>query len=140
MCEDYLNCVSVTEREEPDAGKWLEVQVALNPDGSVTVRNTFDNEPVGGHPKVLETVHKTLEPLHIPVKKIYMRLYDASDTEDARLQALCGAVEKACRRLLETMRRIDGSYRSYAEMVQANLEASASFRVNEEESYGAREF
>ena len=47
MCEDYLNCVSVTEREEPDAGKWLEVQVALNPDGSVTVRNTFDNEPVG---------------------------------------------------------------------------------------------
>lgn len=139
MCEDYLNCVSVMDKEDPDAVRWMEVQVALNPDGSVTVRNTLDNEPVGGHPKVLETVFKTLEPLHIPVKKIYMRLYDASDTEDIRLQTLCGAVEKACQKLLKSMRRIDGRYRSYAEMVQANLEATVSFRVSEEEKDGEKD-
>lgn len=113
---------------ETDEGQ-IQVVAALNPDGSVTIRNSLDNEPVGGHPKVMETAYQALRPLGIPMEKIYMRLYESADGEDVRLLTLCGAMKEACCQLLQELQRPDTGYRSYQEMLEAGCDPTVTAAV-----------
>jgi|GEM_PF-2984728 len=127
MHDPTLNQLSVEKKKEKKNCCAVEAMVSLNPDGSVTIRNTYDNESVGGQPQVLKIAYNTLRPIHVPFKKIYMRLYDAAVEEDPRINGICQAVKNACQELLDNMRRTDGSYRTYAEMIRDGRRPSVVF-------------
>ncbi len=82
----------------------------------------------GGDIGSLMTAHETLRPLSIPPEKIRLVMNDMSLTPNSgaagasRQQVITGAaIKMACERLIEAMRKQDGSYRTLEEMAAEGI-------------------
>jgi aldehyde oxidoreductase len=105
-----------------------QARVALMPDGGVTVYATWEEHGQGADMGVLGTAHEALRPLGTPPEKIGLVMNDTSITPPSmgslasRSQVVTGnAIRVACEMLLDAMRKEDGTYRTYEEMVRNDI-------------------
>jgi len=111
-----------------------EAAVELGPDGSVTVYNTWEETGQGADIGTLGTAHEALRPLNIPPEKIKMEMNDTSTCPESggsgasRQQVMTGrAIVEASKLLIDAMRKKDGTFRTYKEMVDENIPLKYSF-------------
>ncbi len=105
-----------------------EVALELNPDGTVTHYNTWEDQGQGGDIGTLTHTHEALKPLGLAPGQITLVQNDSHVCPDSgiaagsRLHYMVGnATIHAANQLLSAMRKPDGSYRSYAEMLADNI-------------------
>jgi aldehyde oxidoreductase len=105
-----------------------EVALELNPDGSVTHWNSWEDQGQGGDIGTLVLTHEALRPLGLLPQEI--KLYQ-NDTKycpltgpaaGSRSHYMAGhATLDAANKLLTAMRKPDGSYRTYSEMAEEGI-------------------
>lgn len=100
-----------------------EAAVELSKDG-VTVYASWEDHGQGADMGMLGTAHMALLPLEIDPSQIKLVMNDTAITPNSgpaggsRSQVVTGnAIKNGCEQLLEAMRKPDGSYRSYEEMI-----------------------
>ncbi|HNU72351.1 MAG TPA: molybdopterin-dependent oxidoreductase [Thermodesulfobacteriota bacterium] len=105
-----------------------QARVGLMPDGGVTVYATWEEHGQGADVGTLGTAHEALRPLGLPPEKIRLVMNDTSITPfsfgslGSRSQVITGnAIRVSCEMLVEAMRKEDGTYRSYEEMIQDSI-------------------
>ena len=105
-----------------------EVALELNPDGSVTNYNTWEDIGQGADVGTLVETHEALRPLGLRVDQIKAVMNDTKTCPNtgvaagSRAHFFCGrATIDAANKLMNAMRKPDGSYRSYDEMVAENI-------------------
>ena len=103
-----------------------EAWVELDPDGGVTVGNSWEDHGQGADSGSLGTAHEALRPLGVTPDKIRLIMNDTSKTPNSgpaggsRSQVVTGnAIRVACEQLLESMRKPGGGFFSYDEMKAA---------------------
>ncbi len=109
----------------PDSSQaWVE----LTPKG-VTVGNSWEDHGQGADIGTLTFAHEVLMPLHLKPEQIDLVQNDMTKTPNSgpaggsRSNVVTGnATVVACRNLLEAMKKEDGTYRTYDEMVAEGLE------------------
>jgi aldehyde oxidoreductase len=109
----------------PDGAEaWLE----LTPQG-VTLSTCWHDHGQGADMGCLATAHEALRPLGIRPDQIKLNLNDTALAPNggpaggSRSQVMIGnAIVAGCRLLLEAMKKPDGTYRTYDEMVAAGLD------------------
>ncbi len=109
----------------PDtSGAWVE----LNADGSVTVGNAWQDHGQGSDGGTVTFAHNTLRPLNLRPDQIHLSMNDTSlhpnsgPSGGSRQNVVTGnAIHAACVLLLDALRKADGGYRSYDEMIKAEL-------------------
>ncbi|MFT5700085.1 MAG: aldehyde oxidoreductase [Desulforhopalus sp.] len=106
-----------------------EADVALNPDGTVTVYSCWHDHGQGADMGTLGTAHEALRPLKLSPDQIKLVMTDTSQTPNAgpaggsRSQVMVGqAIKNSCEQLIEAMTKTDGSFRNYDEMTAEKLE------------------
>ena len=111
-----------------DGPDTAETNAELNPDGTITLFNTWEDHGQGADMGTLATAHEALRPLGIGPDKIRLVMNDTSKCPNSgpaggsRSQVVVGqSVRVACEELLKAMKKADGSYRSHAEMVAENI-------------------
>lgn len=94
----------------------------------VTIYTTWQDHGQGADMGVVGTAHQALLPLELDPSQIKLFLNDTAYTPNggpsggSRSQVVIGnAIKDACENLLAGMRRSDGSYRTYEEMVDEGL-------------------
>ncbi len=104
-----------------------EVTVELTEKG-VTVYHAWEEHGQGAEIGVLGTAHQALRPLGLSPDKINQVANDTAlvpesgPSASSRQQVFTGnAIVNACEKLIEAMKKPDGSYRTYDEMVSENL-------------------
>jgi aldehyde oxidoreductase len=118
-CGEY-NCGS----EGPDTSEaWIE----LTKDGAIAY-TCWEDPGQGGDMGTLATAHEGLRPLRIKPDQIKLVMNDMSRAPNSgpagasRSQVMVGqAIKNACEQLLAAMKKTDGSYRTYDEMVAENI-------------------
>ena len=105
-----------------------EVWAQLNADDTITVGSSWEDHGQGADMGVLGTAHEALRPLKIAPERIRLLMNDTSVTPNSgpaggsRSQVVTGhAVKAACELLLGAMRKSDGAFRSYEEMVAEKI-------------------
>ena len=105
-----------------------EAAVELGPDNVFTVYNTWEDHGQGADAGSLGSAHEALRDLNVPPEKIKLVLNDTSKCPNSgpagasRSQVMTGmAIVKACEDLKTAMRKDDGTYRSYEEMVAETI-------------------
>ena len=105
-----------------------EADAELNADGTITIFNTWEDHGQGADMGTLAAAHKALEPMNFPVDKIRLVMNDTSKCPNSgpaggsRSQVMTGnATRVACEELMAAMKKPDGSYRSYEEMVAEKI-------------------
>ena len=105
-----------------------EVALELNEDGSVTQYNTWEDVGQGGDIGTLTHTLKALEPLGLRPDQVRMVMNDTKFCPDTGIAAgsRChfmggNACIDAANKLLDAMRKPDGTYRTYAEMKAENI-------------------
>lgn len=100
-----------------------EVAVELTPEG-ITVLSSWEDHGQGADMGCLGTAHKALEPLGIAPDRIKLIMCDTAITPNSgpaggsRSQVVTGqAIRVGCEMLLNAMKKPDGTFRSYDEMV-----------------------
>ncbi len=100
----------------------------LNPDGSVTNFNTWEDQGQGGDVGTVMHTLKCLEPLGLRPDQVHVVMNDSKYCPDSgmaggsRSHMMVGhATLDAARQLLDAMRKPDGTYRTYEEMVAAGI-------------------
>jgi len=106
-----------------------EADAELMPDGSVTIYNCWEDHGQGADAGTLGTAHEALRPLNIAPERIHLVMNDTSLAPNSgpaggsRSQVVTGqATKTACDNLLAAMKKPDGTFRTYDEMVAAKLE------------------
>ncbi|QQG65230.1 molybdopterin-dependent aldehyde oxidoreductase [Desulfobulbus oligotrophicus] len=101
-----------------------EAYAELNADGTVTIFNTWEDHGQGADMGTLATAHEALRPLGIGPEKIRLVLNDtefcpnSGPAGGSRSQVMTGqATRIACEELLNAMRKPNGYFRSYDEMM-----------------------
>jgi aldehyde oxidoreductase len=109
-------------------GDHAEVALELNPDGTFTVYNSWEDMGQGADIGSLAIAHEALRPLRVPVENIKIVMNDTATCPDTGIAAASRsnfvvdhATRKAANMLMDAMRKPDGSYRSYAEMAAENI-------------------
>jgi aldehyde oxidoreductase len=104
-----------------------EIYAELNKDG-VTIYNAWEDHGQGADMGTLGTAHEALRPLGISPDKIKLVMNDTAITPNSgpsggsRQQVVTGnAIKNGCELLLAAMRKSDGSYRTFDEMVTENI-------------------
>ncbi len=104
-----------------------EVDVELTKDG-VTVYDTWQDHGQGADMGTLGTAHEGLRPLGIAPDKIKLVMNDTGTAPNggpaggSRSQVMIGnAIKNACEQLVAALKKPDGKYRTYDEMVKAGL-------------------
>ena len=103
-----------------------EVSVELTPTG-VLVKDTWQDHGQGGDLGSVSFVYETLRPLGIRPEQIQLELNDTAfpnsgPSGGSRQNVVTGhALRVACEMLLKAMRKKDGKFRSYAEMVAEKI-------------------
>ncbi|MDR1508035.1 MAG: molybdopterin-dependent oxidoreductase, partial [Synergistaceae bacterium] len=104
-------------------GDHAEVALELNPDGTVTNFNTWQDVGQGGEMGVLAFTHEALRPLGLRPDQIRRVMSDTKYCPNtglsggSRQNVMCGAATlDAANKLLDAMRKPDGTYRTYDEM------------------------
>jgi aldehyde oxidoreductase len=105
-----------------------EVALELNADGSITHLNTWEDMGQGGDIGTLTHTVKALAPLGITADKVKLIMNDSKICPDTNLAAASrshymagNATIDAANKLMDAMRKKDGSYRSYGEMVAEKI-------------------
>lgn len=105
-----------------------EVAIELLKGGKVAVYATWQDHGQGADAGALGTAHEALLPLGISPKDIVLRLNDTGTAPNggpsggSRSQVVIGnAIKNGCEQLVAAMRKEDGTFRTYEEMVAANL-------------------
>lgn len=108
--------------------------VQLNSDNTVTVLDGWEDHGQGSDMGSLGTAHEALKPLGLTPDKIVLEKNDTSKCPNSgpaggsRSQISGGyAIMIACGQLLEAMKKADGSYRTYDEMVKDGIETKYEF-------------
>ncbi len=106
-----------------DFADFSEAWVELLPDG-VAIYNTWQDHGQGSDMGTLTIVHEALKPLGIKTGQIKLVMNDTGKCPDSgcsaasRGQVFIGnAMVDACENMLEAMKKEDGTYRTYTEMV-----------------------
>lgn len=101
--------------------------IELTRDG-VVIYNTWEDHGQGADMGTVGTAHEALKPLGLRPEQIKMILSDTAKAPNSgaaaasRSQVMTGnAIVDSCKKLLEAMRKPDGSYRAYDEMVAENI-------------------
>jgi aldehyde oxidoreductase len=104
-----------------------EAWVELTEEG-VTVYNSWQDHGQGADMGTLGTAHEALLPLELDPKQIKLVMNDTAlvpnsgPSGGSRSQVMTGnAIKNGCEQLLEAMRKPDGSYRTYQEMVAEDI-------------------
>ncbi|MEW6439556.1 MAG: molybdopterin-dependent aldehyde oxidoreductase [bacterium] len=109
----------------PDASEaWAE----LMPDGTVTLYTCWEDHGQGADMGVVGTAHEALRPLGLAPGKIRLVMNDTGRAPNSgpsggsRQQVVTGrAIQAACELLLGAMRKKEGSWRTYDEMVAEKI-------------------
>jgi aldehyde oxidoreductase len=109
----------------PDtSGAWAE----LKADGSVMVGNSWQDHGQGADMGTVAFAHETLRPLNLTPDRITLCLNDTSlvpnsgPSGGSRQNVVTGnAIKAACTLLLNGMKKSDGSYRTFDEMVKEQI-------------------
>lgn len=106
-----------------------EVALELNPDGSITHYNTWEDMGQGGDIGTLTHTVKALEPLGIKPEQVHHVYGDTKICPDTGIAAasrshlMAGqATIDAANKLMDAMRKADGTYRTYDEMVAEGID------------------
>lgn len=101
--------------------------IELTPNG-VTVYNTWEDHGQGADIGCLGTVHEALRPLNLSPSQIKLVMSDTAKAPNSgaaaasRCQVMVGnAIVDSCKKLLDAMRKPDGTYRTYDEMVAEGI-------------------
>ncbi len=101
-----------------------EAKVELNPDNTITVYTCWEDHGQGADMGTLGTAHQALRPLGIKPDRIRLVMNDTSKAPNSgpaggsRSQVMTGkAIQAGCELLVNAMRKSDGSFRTYKEMV-----------------------
>ncbi|MCE1252451.1 MAG: molybdopterin-dependent oxidoreductase [Anaerolineae bacterium] len=104
-----------------------EIWVELTKEG-VTLYSSWEDHGQGADMGALGTAHHALEPLGLKPEQIKLVMNDTARTPNSgpsggsRQQVVTGnAIKNGCDLLMGAMRKKDGSYRSYDEMVAENI-------------------
>ncbi len=105
-----------------------EVALELNADGTITHWNTWEDMGQGGDIGTLTHTVKALAPLGIKAEQVRLVMNDSKTCPDTGLAAASrshymagNATIDAAKKLMDAMRRQDGSYRTYKEMVAEKI-------------------
>ena len=105
-----------------------EVALELNPNGSVTNFNTWEDQGQGGDIGTVALTHEALKPLGLRVDQVNFCMNDSLLCPDTGIAAgsrchfMGGyATIDAANKLMNAMRKEDGTYRTYAEMVAEGI-------------------
>ena len=105
-----------------------ETDVELNPDGTVTIFNTWEDHGQGADMGTLAVAHEALRPLALTTDQIRLVMNDTSKCPNSgpaggsRSQVVTGqAIRVGCEELLKAMKKANGSYRTYGEMQAEGL-------------------
>ena len=105
-----------------------ETDVELNPDGTVTIFNTWEDHGQGADMGTLAVAHEALRPLALATDQIRLVMNDTSKCPNSgpaggsRSQVVTGqAIRVGCEELLKAMKKANGSYRTYEEMQAEGL-------------------
>ncbi|WP_094605708.1 Aldehyde oxidoreductase [Sporomusa silvacetica DSM 10669] len=105
-----------------------EVALELNPDGTVTHFNTWEDQGQGGDIGTLAVTHEALKPLGLRDDQIRLCMNDSLLCPDTGIAAgsrshyMAGfATIDAANKLMDAMRKADGTYRTHAEMVAEGI-------------------
>lgn len=109
-------------------GDRAEVMLELNPDGTVTNYNTWQDIGQGGDVGALAYTHEALKPLGLTTDQINIVMNDTGTCPDtgnsagSRSNIMCGnATLDAAEQLLKAMKKEDGTFRTYDEMVKDGI-------------------
>jgi aldehyde oxidoreductase len=110
------------------AGDHAEVALELNPDGSVTNYNTWQEMGQGSEVGTLAFTHEALKPLGLRADQVRMVMSDTKfcpntgPSGGSRSNIMCGgATLDAATKLLSAMRKPNGTYRTYEEMTAEGI-------------------
>ncbi|AFA48280.1 molybdopterin-dependent aldehyde oxidoreductase [Acetobacterium woodii] len=105
-----------------------EVALGLNPDGTVTHYNTWEDQGQGADIGTLVHTHEALKPLGLRPDQIHLCMNDTAlapitgPAAGSRSHYMAGnATINAAEQLMNAMRKEDGTYRTYDEMVSAGI-------------------
>jgi aldehyde oxidoreductase len=105
-----------------------EVALELNPDGSITHFNTWEEMGQGGDIGTLTHTVKALAPLGIKAEQVRLVMNDSKACPDTGLAAASrshymagNATIDAANKLMDAMRKKDGTFRTYKEMVAEKI-------------------
>jgi len=105
-----------------------EVALELNPDGSFTHFNTWEDIGQGGDIGALTHAVKALEPLGVKAEQVRLVMNDSLRCPDSGVAAASrshymngNATIDAANKLMGAMRKADGSYRTYDEMAAEGI-------------------
>ncbi|PIE57350.1 MAG: aldehyde oxidoreductase [Desulfobulbus propionicus] len=111
-----------------DGPDTAESDIELNPDGTVTIYNTWEDHGQGSDMGTLATAHEALRPLGLTPDQIKLVMNDTSKCPNSgpaggsRSQVMVGqAIKVSCQELIKAMTKSDGSYRTYEEMVAEEI-------------------
>ena len=111
-----------------DGPDTAESDVELNADGTVTIFNTWEDHGQGADMGTLATAHEALLPLGISADRIRLVMNDTSKCPNSgpaggsRSQVVVGqSIRVGCEELLKVMKKADGSFRTYNEMVAEKI-------------------
>ncbi|MDR2665308.1 MAG: molybdopterin-dependent oxidoreductase [Oscillospiraceae bacterium] len=105
-----------------------EVALELNPDGTITHYNTWEDVGQGGDIGTLTHTVKALQPLGIKAHQVRLVMNDTKTCPDTGLAAASrshymagNATIDAANKLMDAMRKPDGSWRTHAEMTAEGI-------------------
>ena len=105
-----------------------EVELAFNPDGTVTALNTWQDPGQGGDIGTLTHAHECLRPLGLEPDQIKLHINDSHECPNSGISAASRchfvvgrATEEAARKLLAALKKDDGTYRTYDEMISEGI-------------------
>ncbi len=100
-----------------------EIDLELNPDGTITHYNTWEDQGQGGDIGTLALTHEALKPLGIKPEQIHLLMNDSHKCPNTGIAAASrshymagNATINGAKQLMDAMRKPDGTYRTYAEM------------------------
>nr|WP_321513878.1 molybdopterin-dependent aldehyde oxidoreductase [uncultured Pseudodesulfovibrio sp.] len=112
-----------------DGPDTAEADVRLNEDGTVTVLTCWHDHGQGADMGVLGTAHESLRPLGLAPDQIHLILNDTrycpngGPAGGSRSQVVVGnSIKVGCEMLMSAMLKPDGSYRTYQEMIDENID------------------
>ncbi len=101
----------------------------LNPDGTATITNSWEDHGQGADIGTLSAAHETLRHAGFTPEQIRLKMCDTKLTPNSgpaggsRSAVMTGnAVRLACEKLVEAMKKPDGSFRTYDEMKAEGIE------------------
>lgn len=111
-----------------NTGDHAEIKLELMPDGTVTHYSTWEDMGQGADIGCLAYAHEALKPLGLKPDQIHIVLDDTDTCPDtgraaaSRCNLMTGlATKDGAEKMLDAMRKEDGTYRTYDEMVEEGL-------------------